>query len=194
MTSVSDPGVAAAAKAGRKRTKSIVTAVQLLIALVVAAAVGRGLLSAALNDGGDHAEHQESLPGLPPAIAGLGLVGGSSGGPQAMRAVEGLHGKDVGIVDARIGEYEKGVIVWVGVAADASAAARLTDQMTTRIGAGNSPFRHVGESLVAEARVHQLVQGSQMHFFYQKANEVIWVAAPPGAGAQFVNAAVQVIP
>jgi len=182
------------APSGRARRpgKSIVTAIQLAIALVLLAAVGQGLWSATRNASGDeHAQHE--VLGLPKELGGLKLLGGVTG-PEAIQSVDMLHGLQVEMTDARIGEYENNTTVWVGIARDAEQAATLVDRMTKQILAGSPAFSHVGEQQVAGLTVHQVQGGGQTHFYYQKGIEVIWVAAPPGAGGQFVSQAVQTIP
>jgi hypothetical protein len=157
---------------------------ELLVALVVVGAVAQGLWSATRSASVGHADH-ETGP-LPARLAGLSLESWSAG-PDAMLAVEGLHGLDVGIIDASIGYYERQTTVWVGLAGDEEQAAEMVARMTSAIIKGNPAFAYAGRANFGGFTVHQVRAGGELHFYYQNGVEVIWVAARPGAGPEFIS-------
>jgi len=175
---------------------------QLLIALGLMAAVGQGLWSATKSNGiqhgtssadsGEHDQHKSALA-APNEIAGLKLVQAASG-EEAMQAINHLHGLDVGIIEAWVGQYQKGAVVWIGVAKDVIQAQELTAKMTKGILNGNTGFKHLSQQQLEGLTIHQLSSADQLHFYYQKANKVIWIAAPPSNEDIFLHQAIQAIP
>ena len=175
-----------------RKGKTAVRALVVAFAAVLIVAVGQGLWSATRTTE-DHSQMLMVATRLPTEIAGVKLVHAETG-PAALQAVGDLHGLDVGVSEAEIGEYGTGAVVWIGVALDAGRAAELVDRMTSRILAGSPSFSHQGEVSIRGLKVHQVGGGGQQHIYYQKGNEVIWVSASPGAGEAFMSRAVERIP
>lgn len=173
-----------------RRGKGLLLGAQLVIAAALVVAVGWGLWAAANSV--DQGERTAAAV-IPEQIAGLRLVQAVTGA-DAVQAVRRLHSLDVGIVDAWIGQYENEATVWVGVAPDAAGAADLMTRMTEAMANGNSPFTHRGQQEVGGIAVHRVSGGDQVHFYYQRGNQVIWVAAPPGDDGLFLRQAIQRIP
>ena len=175
-----------------RRSKLLITAAELAVVVVLVAAVSFGLLSATKNSQGE--EHAVRDIGLPMKLAGLMLEQAQQGG-ETLQALDAMHGVAIRLVDARMGMYEKNAMVWIGVTSTPEDAAALTDQMTKRIREGASAaFAYSGQVQRGQAIVHQVRAGGQNHFYYQKGSEVIWVEAPAGATAQFMDQALQAIP
>ncbi len=193
------PARASNASPATRRTRPsgprfVVTALEVVAGLAIIAAVAFGLMSATRQSDHEQMAAHETT-GLPSDLGGLKLVRGTAGGPDAMQALSAMHGTDVGLVDARIGEYERAAAVWVGIASSSASAKDLVDRMTQRITAGATPaFVHLGDQQVAGYDVHQVRGDGQMHYYYQKGSEVVWLAAPAGANARFVSLAIAAIP
>lgn len=151
----------------------------LVFAVLVAVGVAAGLWSAAGN--------RASTP-APTQLAGYNLVQAVSG-PQAVDDVSRLHGTDIEIVDAWIGHYEGGGEVWVAQASSEAKARELVDDMVTDIQDGGSPFRGLARQQFRGMPVYAVEDWRQIHYFYQRGTQVVWVATPPGAEDAFLAAA-----
>jgi len=168
---------------GGSRQKWPILGAQILLGLLLVAAVGRGLWAAA----------QEGKPQpFPGEIAGLHLVRGVTG-EEALAEVRQLHGKEVGLVSGWVAQYQGRATVWVGQAESEAQAAQLLQAMTQRIGVGNPVFSGLERREVEGQEVFSVVGQGQRHYYYQRGRLVIWLAAPPGKEKEFLADALRLI-
>jgi hypothetical protein len=130
----------------------------------------------------------------PQELAGLRLQRVVTG-QQALQDMQRLHNREdgFGLVDGWVGHYENGATIWFGVAVDEEDAAALIDDMASSIARGGSPFTDLAEESVGDLVVYSVQGLGQLHFFYQRGINVIWLAAPPGDEVSFFHAAFQSI-
>ncbi len=163
--------------------KLIVILVPVFFALVIGMSVASGLWSAA--------SQQEVTP-APRELAGYHLDQAMSG-PQAIAEVSELHGKDIEVNEAWVGHYQGSGTIWAARAESEVKAATLLDKMVEGIGKGRSPFQGLREMEIEGVPVYTVTDGRQQHFFYQQADQVVWVAAPRGGEEPFFLAALDKI-
>lgn len=163
--------------------KLIVVLVPVFFALVIGMSVASGLWSAA--------SQQEVTP-APRELAGYHLDQAMSG-PQAIAEVSELHGKDIEVKEAWVGHYQGSGTIWAARAESEDRAVKLLDKMVKGIGEGRSPFQDLRELEIEGIPVYTVTDGRQQHFFYQRADQVVWVAAPRGGEEPFFLAALDKI-
>ena len=163
------------------RGGSLALIITLVFALVLALSVASGLWSIAST--------QESGP-APNQLAGYHLTTVMVG-PEAIAEVNGLHGKEIDVVDAWIGHYQQGGTVWVARAASELKARELLDVMVLGIEEGSSPFKGLTQQDFQGMPLYTVRDARQIHFFYQIGAQVVWLAAPPGAEDAFLAKAVR---
>ena len=170
---------------GRARRRAVIIGIQVVMGLVLIVAVARGLWASAQQAG-------LGSPAIPQAIAGLRLESAMTG-QEAMEELRRLHGKDVQLAGGWIGHYENGATIWVGETDSAAQASQLVDAMTQRIRAGNPYFKDLQSQQVGAIMVFSVVGQGQLHYYYQRGNKVVWVAAPPGRKVAFLQAALNAV-
>jgi hypothetical protein len=141
-------------------------------AVIVIAASASLLYFRALNSPGD-------AP-LPDSLAGFKLQA-SSYGDQALDEVSRLHGKSFPLISGSVGWYgfRNEVTLWTAGAVTGIVAAKMIDDMETKIGQGNSPFIPTRELVLDRRSINELSGMGQRHFFFQAGSLVIWLAADP---------------
>ena len=159
--------------------KVLVLSIPLVFGLVIAVSVASGLWSITSS--------QESGP-APNQLAGYHLTTVMVG-PEAIAEVNGLHGKDIEVVDAWVGHYQGQGAVWVAEASNEEKARQLLDDMVRHIQDGGSPFRGLTPQAYQGLTVYRVTDGRQVHFFYQRDVKVVWVTAPQDAEEDFFSAA-----
>ena len=190
------PAVANPAKA-KPRSKTT-TFIQLILVLafiipVVVATIGW------INDDGSGG----SMPGMegmsapgpevPRSLGGMSLSGDVMMGEAAIKEMSQLHGRDVGMVGGWVAHYQRNATVYVGEIVDEVSAAKLLDAMVSRIGAGNAMFKDLQRVRFEGQDLYSVFGQGQNHYFYQKGNKVIWIAAPTSNEAMFLRDALRVI-
>ncbi len=168
-------------KEGRARGRGWVLVVSLVFGLVLAVSVASGLWSATAD--------QKTSP-APTELAGYRLIG-SVTGQEAIAQVNGLHGTDIDIVDAWIGQYQQDGTVWVARAGSEVKAEELLDDMVRRIDDGGSPFWGLTRQEFQGMPLYSVRDASQVHFFYQIDTKVVWLATPPGDEDAFLAKAIR---
>ncbi len=120
----------------------------------------------------------EVVAGAPPhTIAGVPLSQVITG-PEAIRSIQQLHGKEFPLVSGAVATYGDGnIVLWVSGAGDEAAAAELTALMTERIAEGRSPFTEEGTRQVDGFTIYDLSGLGQRHFYWQSGDLVLWLAA-----------------
>ncbi len=156
--------------------KSLAFLITLVFAILVALSVASGLWSATAG--------QDTTP-APAELAGFRLIG-SVAGPEAIAEVDNLHGTEIEIVDAWVGQYQQGGTVWASWASSEVKAQELLDIMVLRIQEGNSPFKGLTQRDFQGMPLYTVRDARQIHFFYQIGAQVVWLAAPPGAEEAFL--------
>lgn len=150
------------------------------VVFMVAVVFSASLLS---TDGG-HNQHEtggapapggESRIDLPATVAGLQLVERLDG-PQAVQAINGLHGTDVRLSDGAVATYSGGaekVIIWAGAAQDEGTAGQLIDIMVRKM--QDSDAFTVPEPLKYEDLTLYRTTGTGMvHYFYGRGRMTYW--------------------
>lgn len=152
-------------------------------ALVIGLSVATGLWSAA--------SQQETTP-APRQLAGYHLDQAMSG-PEAIAEIDALHGEDIPVAEAWVAHYQGNGTVWAARATESKQAAQLLDRMVRGIQQGTSPFQNLRQLEVDGILVYTVTDGHQQHFFYQKGDQLVWVATPKGAEDAFLSAALDKI-
>jgi hypothetical protein len=155
--------------------------VTLVFALILAVSVATGLWSATAD--------QEAGP-APTELAGYRLLD-SVTGSEAVAQVNELHGTDIDIADAWIGQYQQGGTVWAARASSEAKARELMDDMVLNIEDGGSPFWGLTRQEFQGMPLYSVRDSRQVHFFYQIDAQVVWLAAPPGDEDAFLAKAVR---
>jgi len=115
-------------------------------------------------------------------------------GPEALAAIDRMHGKPLGLTDGYQAQYGEGtgmVMVWVARVADGDAAQRLTDEMTERINEGRSPFSRPAPLQHDDLTVYQTAGMNQLHYYYANGPRVIWAAVPPNSPPDLLDQVVR---
>lgn len=168
----------------RKKGGRVVRLVQLAFLIGIAAAVAFGLYSIT---------REQTAGGAPEALGGMQLLQKETGAA-AVAEMSALHQSDIRITGGWVGHYQHSAVIYVGEATSGSDAARLVDQMTSRIRQANGMFAHQGQEDVDGLIVHVVKSGDQMHFYYARGKKVIWIAGPIGMDpGGFVNEALTII-
>ncbi len=158
-----------------------VRAAAIAFAILLVGTVAWGLWSATAS---------QEPSAAPQTIAGYELLGVTTG-TEALDEINGLHSTEITVNDAWIGYYEAGGAVWAASAASAEDADRLLEEMAAGIERGQSPFKGLARREVQGVPVYGVTDGQQTHYFYRVDDRVIWIAAPTGAGPEFLSAALQ---
>lgn len=145
-----------------------------LPALLVAAGL---LLIAAAGYGLWVTGRQVPDPPLPAELAGLALKR-QTGGPEAVRALNQMHGKEFRLVSGAIGEYGSAgqATLWVSGAGSQAAAGEMLAAMAAKIALGRSPFTPLGERQVKGRMIYELDGLGQRHFYFQSGDRLVWLA------------------
>lgn len=115
---------------------------------------------------------------LPAIFAGAPLTNEVTG-EQAIQQIASLHGRDMPIVSAEIGQYANGrLTVWMSIESDPAGAADMVARMGERIAGGGSPFAPP-KPFAAAPGVWTTHGMGQTHFFFARGDVVWWLAADP---------------
>lgn len=115
---------------------------------------------------------------LPATLAGAPMTDEVTGS-QAIQQISSLHGTDMPMVSAEIGQYANGrLTVWMSTESDPAGAADMVVRMRERISGGGSPF-DPPRPFAAEPGVWTTRGMGQMHFFFARGDVVWWLAADP---------------
>lgn len=115
---------------------------------------------------------------LPANLAGAPMTNEVTG-PEAIRQIASLHGTDLPIVSAEIGQYADGrLTVWMSTESDPADAADMVVRMGERISGGGSPFAPP-RPFAAEPGVWRTRGMGQTHFFFARGDTVWWLAVDP---------------
>ena len=161
-----------------RKKGSTVRAFQLAFLIFIVAAVALGLWGVV---------QQRPQSGVLKEVAGYKLLR-SVEGPQALQMISGLHQGTLQISSAWIAYYEGEATVWVGNAATPYDAQQQLQAMLEAISRGNTPFAMPQQTQMAGRLVFATTDRQSNHYFFQSGTRVVWVAAPAGGEARFVEA------
>ncbi len=115
---------------------------------------------------------------IPGRLVGMALTNTVTG-EAALQQLAELHGKEVSLASGYIAHYknrEREAIAWVGITRTVEQARQLSEAMTRRIKQGNRYFTNLRTEEVGDLQVYRLDGADGMaHYYYQKANKVIWI-------------------
>ena len=115
-------------------------------------------------------------------------------GKEAHRAIDRLHGKELGGKDAYVAHYEKdGAVAMLYLVQTSSAdqAAGQLKQMSDRIQRGGSPFYHLKTAKQGKITLYSALGQGQIHYFYQRDSSVLWLAVDAPVAKQTLAALLQ---
>lgn len=118
----------------------------------------------------------------PPETVGALQLVHALRGKEALQAIDRLHGKGLAGTDAYVAHYEKDGLVamlYVSRPARSTMAGAQIEKMTTAIRAGKTPFSHLKSSERNGTTVYSAIGEGQIHYFYRRDADVIWIAADP---------------
>jgi hypothetical protein len=117
----------------------------------------------------------------PEAVGELKLVHALRG-KEALQAIDRLHGKGLAGTDGYVAHYERNGLVamlYVSRPARLSMTGAQIEKMATGIRAGKTPFSHLKSSERNGTTVYSALGEGQIHYFYRRGADVIWIAADP---------------
>jgi hypothetical protein len=131
---------------------------------------------------------------LPQTLADLPL-NTATYGPEAVTAINRLHGKEFPLAAGATGTYgNAGATLWVSQFASRAVAEQIVDAMRDKIAEGRSPFEPIGARQVEARSVYELAGLGQKHFYFQAQDRVIWLAVEPAKADQALAQLLEVYP
>jgi hypothetical protein len=102
-------------------------------------------------------------------------------GQEALENLTRLHSQEFDLVSGSVGFYgpHREAILWVSGAASDHQAAQMVEDMRLKIDQGRSPFQPIHEIHEGSRTIYVLTGMGQVHYYYQSAGLVVWLAAPP---------------
>lgn len=116
---------------------------------------------------------------LPRVLGGEALLS-SLRGQDAIDQVARLHGKSLDIADALVGEYGGGITLWISVSESPLKATALLWAMNRRMAGGTATFSAPRPVQRHEHTIFLTSGVGLEHAYFQRAANVVWVAAPAG--------------
>ena len=111
-------------------------------------------------------------------------------GKEALQAIDRLHGKGLAGTDGYVAHYERNGLVamlYVSRPARSSMTGAQIEKMATGIRAGKTPFSHLKSSVRNGTTVYSALGEGQVHYFYRRGANVIWLAADPPVARETVQ-------
>jgi hypothetical protein len=112
-------------------------------------------------------------------------------GKEALRQINRLHGKEVGTNEAYVAHYEKAgavAMLYLAQAPSKAHAAGQVTQMIEGIRRGEGPFYHLREIRQGEVTLYSALGQGQVHYFYQRDADVLWLAVDAPAAKKALAA------
>lgn len=103
-------------------------------------------------------------------------------GNEALQAINRLHGKELASAEGYVAHYEKNGLVamlYVSRPARSSMSAAQIEKMAAGIRTGKTPFSHLKARERKGTTVYSAIGQGQIHYFYRRGADVIWIAADP---------------
>jgi hypothetical protein len=102
---------------------------------------------------------------------------------QAEGDLNSIHDEKIKVADAAIAHYAGGgatAVVWWSRAASEAEGRRQLERMTAKIGPAGYGYGQHRELKLRGTLVHAYLKGGQVHYTYRQADQLYWIAAPPG--------------
>jgi hypothetical protein len=118
---------------------------------------------------------------LPAAIQGM-LRADLMAGPEAAEMLGRMHGNEVAPVASWVARYQgpKGTAtMYLSRFADPGQPDSLLAAMSDSIGEGSAEFGHHALIEAAGRTIHSVLGGGQLHFFFVRNEDLIWLAIDP---------------
>ncbi len=118
----------------------------------------------------------------PPKTVGALQLVHALRGKEALQAIDRLHGKGLAGTDGYVAHYERdGLVAMLCVSrpARSSMTGAQIEKMATGIRAGKTRFSHLKSSERNGTTVYSALGEGQIHYFYHRGADVIWLAADP---------------
>ena len=126
----------------------------------------------------------------PPKTVGALQLVHALRGKEALQAIDRLHGKGLAGTDGYVAHYERDGLVamlYVSRPALSSMTGAQIEKMATGIRAGKTPFSHLKSSRRNGMTVYSALGEGQIHYFYRRGADVIWLAADPPVAREAVQ-------
>lgn len=126
----------------------------------------------------------------PPKTVGALQLVHALRGKEALQAIDRLHGKGLAGTDGYVAHYERDGLVamlYVSRAARSSMTGAQIEKMATGIRSGKTPFFHLKSSERNGTTVYSALGEGQIHYFYRRGADVIWLAADPSVAREAVQ-------
>ena len=111
-------------------------------------------------------------------------------GKEALQAIDRLHGKGITATDGYVAHYERNSLVamlYVSRPARSTMTGAQIEKMVTGISTGRTPFSHLKSSKRNGTTVYSALGQGQIHYFYSRGADVIWIAADPPVAKEVVE-------
>jgi hypothetical protein len=144
------------------------------------AALAAGLLTVALT-GAACAGSDAGEPPVPDEIHGFQLADVKAG-EEAAAVLERMHGKEVAPERSWVATYgpeEMGTTLYVSRYESAETAASELARMAAGVEGEGTGFGHHAEFQVAGLTVHSVFGRGQVHYFYAKDRDLVWLGMVP---------------
>jgi len=134
--------------------------------------------------------YAQAAPLEPPKTVGTLQLVHALRGKEALQAIDRLHGKGIAGTDGYVAHYESDGLVamlYVSRPARSSMTGAQIEKMATGIRAGKTPFSHLKSSERNGTTVYSALGEGQIHYFYRRGADVIWLAADPVVAREAVQ-------
>lgn len=133
----------------------------------------------------------------PPRTLGALELAHALRGKEALQAIDRLHGKGLAGIDGYVAHYESNgqvAMLYVSRPARSSMTGAQIERMAAGIRAGKTPFSHLKSSERNGTTVYSALGEGQIHYFYRRGADVIWIAADPAVAREAVDSLLQRAP
>jgi hypothetical protein len=130
----------------------------------------------------------------PPKTVGALQLVHALRGKEALQAIDRLHGKGLAGTDGYVAHYEKNGLVamlYVSRPARSSMTGAQIKKMASGIRSGKTPFTHLKSSERNGTTVYSALGEGQIHYFYRRSADVIWIAADPPVAREVLASLLQ---
>ena len=132
---------------------------------------------------------------LPAEIAGLKLRH-LSHGEEAIRSINKLHGKELSVMqNGYVAHYESNgvkAMFYISEYTSGNLAREQIDIMVEKIEKGSKEFGHFREFEIEENIIYMVLGFGQVHYFYTKSNNAIWLAIDPPVAETVLKATIKI--
>jgi hypothetical protein len=114
-------------------------------------------------------------------------------GVQALKEINKLHGKEIGIIEGGIGIYQTNngpkTMVWISRSKKANCARHQTEVMIKRmLLSSHSPFHHPAQRELQGITIYQFQGMGQIHYIFFRNDLVFWISAMARQGDAILQA------